>query len=303
MAIVALPGSPMYEEMVRRQMLNQASAQPAVNTGGIGTTNPLTNPNYANFLSLQQNTGTNYGIVDRQLQNNQAVASMYSGQSQAAGYSPGGGGAGGASGYGGIDPGMLDSINASYDRSRLSHMGTQRAMEKRLRGDFNERFGGAETGFLGRAEDRSRGQLGETLALNEDQRNMALAGARERAEERALRAKEAEQARIDRQRAGNAAAYSQGASYNSRDQYGEGGSPGQYGKADWNASSGGMFGAQFAGPARIPGGGGGGGSSAPPPGAPPVPGQNNQPGGGQGGDDGLTWDAGSNQWVPAGGRP
>ena len=84
----------------------------------------------------------------------------------------------------GLDAGtMLDAINASYDRSRLSHMGTQRAMEKRLRGDFNERFGGAETGFLGRAEERSRGQLGETLALNEDQRNMALAGARERAEE------------------------------------------------------------------------------------------------------------------------
>ncbi len=292
MGIYAIPGSLAYEEMVRRQMLNQASARPAPNTGAPATTNPLTNPNFANWKDLVQGTGTNYGVVEGMLQRNPQVAQTYGytpeGFAAATGAGFGAAGGGGAGGYGGIDPSLLAAIQADFDRSRLSAMGNQRAYEKRLRGDFNERFGGAETGLLHLAQRESRDALDESLATNELNRNRELALARERAEERALRAREAEQARRDRQIALNTAAYA-GGGYSPQSSRGEG----QYTGADWAAAGGGgggIFGAQFVAGTRIGGGGGGGGagggggsggSKAPPPGAPPP--ANPQQGGGGGG--------------------
>ena len=279
MSITAIPGSPLYEEMVRRSMVNAQSGQPAVQNSDVAGYNPIMAPNYADWSKMAAMTAANYGIVDKMLQVNPAMSQAYSGQAYGGGSSAGAG-VGGASGYGGIDPALLAAMNADYDRSRLGMMGAERAYEKRLRGDFNERFGGAETGLLGRAEQTSRDQMSGQLAGLEQQRNLALAQARERAEERALRAREAEQARKDRQLAAANQAYSQSS-------YGSGaggyGSEGQYGQADY--LSGGGVGATFTGGrdpgsvipgSRVGGGGGGGGggssggskSSAPPPGAP-----------------------------------
>lgn len=249
MPIIPLAGSPMWEEALRRKMLNQAGPTPAPQGSTAAGQGPITNPTYQAFRELEQNTGTNYGFIDRMMQQNPQVANMFAGKG-ASGYSassstsaPGysaGGGPGGS-----LSDALLAAINASFDRSRLAHLGTGRAYEKRNQENINERMDGAQTGLLNSANKDSRKAIEAMLGQNEEQRGAAIAGAQERAEDRAMRHQDIQ----SRDRMTNSAAYSQGASYSSKNGRGGagggGGGDGDYDQPGYSSKRGAQLGMQY----------------------------------------------------------
>ena len=294
MPIFAIPGSPMYEEMARRQMLNQSGQAGAIapQNSNYGTS-PITEPNYKNFRSLEQNTGTNYGYIDNMLQSNPSLAP--------AGYDPNKAGAGAWSGAassssrssgpaGGYDPSaLMAAIHSSYDQSRLANRGTGRAYEKRNASNMANRMDGASTGLTHLANRETRTGTDAMLAQNERDRAMAIAQAQKDAAELAMRSQEIQSRdRLTASSRPGGGAYTTPSSWQQgSQQLGGGKSPGQYTSADaWNTG----VGAQFSGGrdpgSRIPGSaakpqyidpitglpsGYSPPPTAPPPGAPPDP--------------------------------
>lgn len=275
MPITAIPGTPLYEEMARRQMVNAQSGQPAVQNSNYGTS-PITEPNYQNFRKLEQGTGTNYGFIDDMLARDPAMAKAYdpsrSSSSSASSSS--------ASSPGAYDPSaLMKSIHSSYDQSRLAHLGTGKAYEKRNADLMANRMGGANTGITNLLNAQSRKETDALLAGNERDRAMAIAQAQRDAEEMRMRHQETlsrdrltAAAQTAAQRAANTAAYNQPSQR----------LPG--GSSSGASTQSSSVGATFSGgrdpgsriPGSRPGGGGGGGGGGgmpptPPPGTPPPP--------------------------------